>query len=274
VRFHGRFDNARVADVYAGIDVLLVPSLWWENSPITIHEAYLTKTPVVASGIGGMKELVRDGIDGLHVRPGDDEDLAAKMRRFLDEPDLLQRLARDLPEVKTIEDDAAATEFRYRALCCVVRENAGSDEEATSDGPAPARILFERKGQEFDTCEGPVEKQGDDFLLLRPGGAAAEFDLRTVLRKTGPLSATIVVEQFAYGQETGLDLGGRLLLDGVEIGVLETFRASGRDEVRSQEFEVELPPAARRLRLESSPKGGAEPRTIRIRRVAVVERTP
>ena len=121
VRFHGRFDNAELSRVYSGIDVLLVPSLWWENSPITIHEAFLTRTPIVASGIGGMKELVRDGVDGLYCAAGDDADLAAKMRRFLDEPGLLARLSADPPPVKTIEEDAAATEYRYRTLCCTVR---------------------------------------------------------------------------------------------------------------------------------------------------------
>ena len=110
--------------VYAEIDVLLVPSLWWENSPVTIHEAFLTGTPVVASGIGGMAEYVRDGIDGLHFAVGDDLDLAAKLRRFLDEPCLAAELARGAPAVKTIEQDAAATEARYRALCCIVRDPA------------------------------------------------------------------------------------------------------------------------------------------------------
>jgi len=119
VSFRGRFDNAKLSEVYADIDVLLVPSVWWENSPITIHEAFLTGTPVVASGIGGMAEYVRDGVDGLHFAVGDDADLAAKMRRFLEEPGLAARLAQGAPAVKTIEQDAAATETRYRALCCV-----------------------------------------------------------------------------------------------------------------------------------------------------------
>ncbi|MEZ6020869.1 MAG: glycosyltransferase [Planctomycetota bacterium] len=70
VTFHGRFDNSRLAEVYAQIDVLIVPSLWFENSPITIHEAHLTRTPVLASNIGGMAEYVRDGIDGLHFQVG------------------------------------------------------------------------------------------------------------------------------------------------------------------------------------------------------------
>jgi len=276
VRFRGGFDHARVADVYAGIDVLLVPSLWWENSPITIHEAFLTRTPVVASGIGGMAELVRDGIDGLHVRPGDDADLAEKMRRFLDEPDLLRRLGQDPPPVKTIEEDAAATEYRYRALCCVVPETStegASDADAlASGGPSLPQTLFERRGHEYDTREGPVERQGEDLLLLRPGGAAAEFDLRRVPRKDGTLRAKLVVEQFAYGAEPTIDLGGRLLLDGVPIGELESFRASGRDEARVQEFDLELARGARRLRFESSPPGAPEPRTVRLRRIALLER--
>jgi len=126
------------------------------------------ETPVVASGIGGMKELVCDGVDGLHFVPGDDADLAAKMRRFLDEPDLLARLASDPPPVKTIEEDAAATEYRYRALCCVVRERP-----AQSEG----RILVECSGAETAAREGPVERQGADMLLLRPGGAAVEYEI-------------------------------------------------------------------------------------------------
>jgi len=126
VVFRGRFDNAALADVYADLDVLLVPSLWWENAPITIREAFRTGTPVVASGIGGMAESVRDGVDGLHFRVGDDADLAAKMRRFLDEPGLAAELGGRAPPVKTIADDAAATETRYRALCCVVRDTGAA----------------------------------------------------------------------------------------------------------------------------------------------------
>jgi glycosyltransferase involved in cell wall biosynthesis len=114
--FHGRFDNARLAAVYAGVDVLIVPSLWFENSPIAIHEAWMTRTPVVASGIGGMAEYVRDGVDGLLFAPGDDAELARVLRRFVDEPDLLDALGRDFPPLKTIQEDAAAMEFRYRGL--------------------------------------------------------------------------------------------------------------------------------------------------------------
>ncbi|MFT5050137.1 MAG: glycosyltransferase involved in cell wall biosynthesis/GT2 family glycosyltransferase [Chlamydiales bacterium] len=118
VEFRGRFDNSRLSEVYAEIDVLVVPSVWFENSPITIHEAFLTGTPVLASDIGGMAEFVRDGVDGLHFAVGDPDDLAAKMRRFVDEPNLLADLSRDWMRVKTLEENAEETEFRYRGLVC------------------------------------------------------------------------------------------------------------------------------------------------------------
>jgi glycosyltransferase involved in cell wall biosynthesis len=121
VVFHGRFDNERLAEIYAELDVLVVPSLWFENSPITIHEAHLLGTPVVASGIGGMAEYVRDGVDGLHFPVGDADALARVLRRFVDEPGLVDELSREFPRVKTIEENARETEYRYRALCARVR---------------------------------------------------------------------------------------------------------------------------------------------------------
>ncbi len=126
VRFRGRFDNARLSEVYSEIDVLVVPSTWFENSPITIHEAFMTGTPVVASDIGGMAEYVEDGVDGLLFPTGDDEALARTLRRFADEPDLLERLGRNFMTIKTIEEDAALTEARYRALCARVSTGAGA----------------------------------------------------------------------------------------------------------------------------------------------------
>ena len=51
----------------ANIDWVCVPSVWWENSPMVIQEAFLNQRPLLVSNIGGMAEKVTDGIDGLHV---------------------------------------------------------------------------------------------------------------------------------------------------------------------------------------------------------------
>ncbi len=116
VRLMGRFDNTDVGRVLAQVDVLVIPSLWFENSPLTIHEAYLAGIPVVASDQGGMAELVEDGVNGLHFRMGDVVDLRSALQRFLDEPELLPRLRSGIPSVKSIAEDAAAVEAHYERL--------------------------------------------------------------------------------------------------------------------------------------------------------------
>ncbi len=116
LRFAGRFDNARIAEVLADIDLLVVPSVWFENSPLTIHEAFLARVPVLTADRGGMAELVTDGRDGLHFRMGDAADLRAQVLRAAREPGLYESLCRSFPHVKTIAEDTADTERRYRAL--------------------------------------------------------------------------------------------------------------------------------------------------------------
>jgi glycosyltransferase involved in cell wall biosynthesis len=254
VLFHGRFDNTRLSEVYARLDVLVVPSLWYENSPITIHEAFLTRTPVVASGIGGMAEYVRDGVDGLHFAPGDEADLARVLRRFADEPDLLQRLARDFPPVKSIAEDAATMEFRYRGL--VARRRARR-RATLLDAPAACA----------DRREGPVEGQGRDLLLLRPGGAAIEFEVP----RAGPQGVIIRVDVLALGGERGVELGGRVLLDGTELGGIAPFRAGERDEVRSFSYPARAERGGR-LRIESALEPGGPEAFLRVQRVVVRER--
>lgn len=58
---------------------LVVPSIWYENYPRTIVEAYACGTPVIASRIGALASLIQDGITGLHFNPGDAADLAEKL---------------------------------------------------------------------------------------------------------------------------------------------------------------------------------------------------
>jgi glycosyltransferase involved in cell wall biosynthesis len=116
VRFMGAFAPERAPQVYAAIDVLIVPSLWLENSPLVVHEAFQAGVPVVAARIGGLPDLVTDGVNGLLYDAFDAGALASALRRLLDEPGLLDRLSRSAPSVKTIEDDARAWEERYETV--------------------------------------------------------------------------------------------------------------------------------------------------------------
>jgi glycosyltransferase involved in cell wall biosynthesis len=69
----------RVYSLMGGAAVILVPSLWYEGFPRVIVEAYAKGTPVIASDLGALAELVEDGRTGLRFRPGNPEDLAAKV---------------------------------------------------------------------------------------------------------------------------------------------------------------------------------------------------
>ena len=72
----GRYDHDQLGSLMENVDWVIVPSRWWENSPLVIQEAFMHGRPVICSDIGGMAEKVTDGVDGLHFRVGDPEDLA------------------------------------------------------------------------------------------------------------------------------------------------------------------------------------------------------
>jgi GT2 family glycosyltransferase/glycosyltransferase involved in cell wall biosynthesis len=116
VEWFGRVEHDRVPSVLAGLDVLVVPSIWIENAPFVIKEAFAAGVPVVASNLGGMAELVQDGRSGLLFTAGDPADLRRVLRRLLDEPALLPALREGLPRVKTMDEDAAWTEEVYREV--------------------------------------------------------------------------------------------------------------------------------------------------------------
>ena len=116
IRFTGAFHNKDVARIFSEIDVLVFPSIWPENSPLTIQEAIITKTPVVASDIGGIPEMVKDGVNGLLFTPGDIYDLRQKLEYIIQNPNFLHRWREGIPEVKDIEDNARELEKIYSSL--------------------------------------------------------------------------------------------------------------------------------------------------------------
>ena len=105
----GPFDPGRRDAVLCEIDLLVVPSLWWENSPLTIHEAWQRGVPVLASDRGGMAELLAQG-GGATFAPGDDAALAALLLRAASEPALLVKWKASIPAVRAIEEDVRLIE--------------------------------------------------------------------------------------------------------------------------------------------------------------------
>ena len=116
IKFKGRYAHHDVGKIFADVDVLVVPSIWPENSPMVIQEAFESKNPVIASNIGGIPELVRDGVNGLLFKSGDVSDLRQKLKYVTDNPELLQKWRKNIPKVKDIEDNARELEEIYCSL--------------------------------------------------------------------------------------------------------------------------------------------------------------
>ena len=89
----GAYRQEELPSLMASVDWVVVPSVWWENAPLVIAEAFAHRRPVIASGIGGMAEAVKHDIDGLHVRANDSGDLARVMARVAGDAGLHRRLA-------------------------------------------------------------------------------------------------------------------------------------------------------------------------------------
>ena len=100
VEFHGGYKNSfeNLWRIFSSFDVLIFPSVWEENSPVVIREALLAGRPVIASHLGGVPEIVRDGINGLLFDPFKNGDLSEKVERLLKEPTLLKRLCKGAQE--------------------------------------------------------------------------------------------------------------------------------------------------------------------------------
>jgi glycosyltransferase involved in cell wall biosynthesis len=116
ITFHGAYRHEHVYDLLAALDAIVVPSVVYENSPLVIQEAQAAHVPVLASRLGGMRELVTDEHDGLLFEPGNPQDLARQLRRLLNEPTLLERLRPDGTSVRTEDDEMRELLAHYRRL--------------------------------------------------------------------------------------------------------------------------------------------------------------
>ena len=113
-RHHGAYEAAALPGLMAQVDWVVVPSVWWENAPLVIQEAFLHRRPVICGEIGGMAEMVRDGVDGLHAPVGDPAGLARVLRRASETAGLWDRLVGNIRPPLTIEAAALRHLDLYR----------------------------------------------------------------------------------------------------------------------------------------------------------------
>jgi glycosyltransferase involved in cell wall biosynthesis len=91
ITFLGRVPHARVIDLTKKAICLVVPSEWLEGFPHVLLEAFACGVPIVASRIGTLADVVKDGHTGLLFDPGEADLLAAAVERLYKDPALAEK---------------------------------------------------------------------------------------------------------------------------------------------------------------------------------------
>jgi glycosyltransferase involved in cell wall biosynthesis len=108
ITFAGRIERDELWSVLlTKADVAVLPTLWYEVSPLTIQELFAARVPVVASRIGALPAMIRHEVDGLLFPPGDADALRATLTRLLAEPALLPRLRASIEPTRLTSEHVA-----------------------------------------------------------------------------------------------------------------------------------------------------------------------
>jgi glycosyltransferase involved in cell wall biosynthesis len=116
VSLEGVFPPDRVYSVLAATDLLVIPSLWRENSPLILLQALASGVPVLASDVEGMADHIQPGINGHLFTPGRSDLLAQLLHRFLEDPTKLQKICDQGGTPRTVSDYVDQLEMEYQSL--------------------------------------------------------------------------------------------------------------------------------------------------------------
>jgi glycosyltransferase involved in cell wall biosynthesis len=104
IRFYGFVAGELRRSLLENADCMVLPSLWPDNYPVSIQEAFQAGPVVIASRIGGIPEMLQDGTNGLLVEPGDASGIAAAIERLRQSPELAAKLRASALETARLYD--------------------------------------------------------------------------------------------------------------------------------------------------------------------------
>ncbi len=124
IQFRGTFPKYRIGEVFSGLDLLVLPSLWHENTPLTLHAAQAAGVPVAVSRVEGLKEIVREGRNGLFFQKGDVRGLSEVLQRLYADRRLLRSLSDHSVKPKSVSAYVDELEGIYEEVLEEHREEA------------------------------------------------------------------------------------------------------------------------------------------------------
>ena len=116
VHLVGRLGRDAVWELLGSAEISVLPTLWYEASPLTISEFFAAGLPIIASDIGAVAERIRHNHDGLLFPPNDAPALHTLLANLYNDRAQLQHLQQNIPPVTTIAQYVSQIEAVYRAL--------------------------------------------------------------------------------------------------------------------------------------------------------------
>ena len=116
IEFCGTFPNEEIGKIFSGLDALIVPSIWYENTPLVIYSAHAAGVPVIGTNLGGISEVVHHEKNGLLFEKGDSTGLSELMKMVIEDRSLLDRLAKNLDPPQSISTYVDRLEEVYREI--------------------------------------------------------------------------------------------------------------------------------------------------------------
>ncbi len=116
VTFAGRYAPQDMGALMENVDWVVIPSIWWENAPLVIQEAFMHGKPVICSNIGGMAEKVTHMKNGLHFHADDPLQLAQTIRQAVTTTGLWEELKTGIPDTYLIADSVTKLTGIYDRL--------------------------------------------------------------------------------------------------------------------------------------------------------------
>lgn len=145
ITFRGEYNHGEVGDILAETDWVVVPSVWWENSPLTILTSHAYRVPAIASDIGGMAEFVKNDVNGYTFQMGNSKALAAVIGKIAAAPRTSEALRDRIELPPRIEEEAFQYVDVYSKTSCSSKKN-GTQKALTEPGRLfEAKSLFKKK---------------------------------------------------------------------------------------------------------------------------------
>lgn len=116
IEFCGEYKYEDFPDLLDRLDMIVVPSAWWENSPLVMLKSLAHNVPAIVSDLGGMTEIIKDGVNGFTFKAGNAESLANKLKLLSEDPTILNKLKAGIRHPPRIEETAFEYEKLYLEL--------------------------------------------------------------------------------------------------------------------------------------------------------------